>query len=112
VPRVDEQGREIPEAARKEMHTTMQTLGRVAVIGGLAFVSLANVYLFHGTDALPKERKLELYATIYTVALVIPVLSVLGVILHRFVRHERAQVEKTHPNWWVLGGSLAFAGVT
>jgi hypothetical protein len=112
VPRVDEQGRPLPEAARREMHTTMQTLGRVAVIGGLAFVALANVYLFHGTDALPRERKLEIYATIYTVALVIPVLSVLGVILHRFLKHERAPVEKTTPNWWVLGGSLAFAGIT
>jgi hypothetical protein len=112
VPRVDEQGQPIAEAARKEMHTTMQTLGRVAVIGGLAFVSLANVYLFYGTDAMPKAQKLALYATIYQVALVIPVLSVLGVVLHRFVRHERAPVEKTHPNWWVLGGSLAFGGIT
>ena len=57
VPRVDEQGRPFAEAARKEMHTTMQTLGRVAVIGGLALVALANVYLFHGTETLPKAQK-------------------------------------------------------
>jgi hypothetical protein len=112
VPRLDEQGRPISEAARKEMHTTMQTLGRVAVIGGLALVSLANVYVFHGTDAMPKEQKLALYAMIYKVALVIPALSVAGVILHHFVKHERAAVEKTAPNWWVLGGSLVFAAIT
>lgn len=112
VPRMDEHGQPLPEAARREMHTTMQTLGRVAVIGGLAFVSLANVYVFHGTDAMPREQKLELYALIFKVALAIPVLSVAGVVLHRFVKHERAPVEKTEPNWWVLGGSLAFAGVS
>ena len=112
VPRVDEQGRPLSEGARKEMHTTMQTLGRVAVIGGLALVALANVYLFHGTEALPKERKLELYANIYWAALAIPVLSVLGVVLHRFVKHERQAVEKTTPNWWVLGGSLVFGAIT
>src|SRR5262245_52399521 len=112
IPRVDEQGRPLSEAARKEMHTTMQTLGRVAVIGGLALVALANVYVFHGTDALPKEKKLELYATVYAVALVIPVLSVAGVILHAFVKHERAPVEKTTPNGWILGGSLVFVAFT
>ncbi|MGQ0650807.1 MAG: hypothetical protein ACT4P4_00860 [Betaproteobacteria bacterium] len=112
VPSVDERGEPIAEAARKEMHTTMQTLGRVAVIGGLALVALANVYLFYGTEALPKEKKLGLYATVYAAALVIPVLSVAGVILHYFVKHERAAVEKTKPNWWVLGGSLAFAAGT
>jgi hypothetical protein len=112
IPRFDEQGQPVSEAARKEMHTTMQTLGRVAVIGGLTLVALANVYLFHGTDDLPKDRKLELYATIYTAGMIIPVLSVAGVILHAFVKHEREAVEKTHPNWWVLGGSLVFAAFT
>jgi hypothetical protein len=40
------------------------------------------------------------------------VISVLGVILHRFLRHERETVEKTRPNWAVLGGSLAFVALT
>src|SRR5919108_1779145 len=47
VPRVDDNGRPYREAERKSMHTTMQTLGRVAIIGGLALVALANVFLFH-----------------------------------------------------------------
>jgi hypothetical protein len=97
---------------QKSMHTTMQTLGRVAVIGGLALVAGANIYIFAGTENLPKERKLALYAEVYTVALIIPVLSVLGVVLHRFLKHERESVEKTHPNWAVLGGSVAFVGFT
>jgi hypothetical protein len=112
VPRFDERGEPYDQAARKEMHTTMQTLGRVAIIGGLALVALANVYIFHGTEALPHADKAKLYADVYTWALAIPVLSVLGVILHRFVKHEREAVEKTEPNWWVLGGSLAFVVIT
>jgi hypothetical protein len=112
VPRVDAAGRPFDEATRKEMHTTMQTLGRVALIGGLALVSGANIWIFHGTQGLPSERRAELYATVYAAALVIPVMSVLGVLLHHFLKHEREAVEKTRPNWAVLGGSLAFVAIT
>jgi MFS family permease len=132
VPRVDEHGKPYDARTRKEMHTTMQTLGRMAIIGGLALVALANVFLFHGTDALPKERKAEMYAFVFTIALVIPVLSVLGVVLHGFIKRRQAarlrrqgrsreEVEKllavhgdapTRPNWWILGGSLVFVAVT
>src|SRR5262245_30979709 len=38
VPRFDENGKPYDEAARKSMHTTMQMLGRIALIGGLALV--------------------------------------------------------------------------
>src|SRR5687768_15726474 len=82
VPRVDEHGRPYDAATRKSMHTTMQTLGRVAIIGGLALVALANVYLFYGTENLSPERKAQLYAQVYSLALGIPLLSVLGVVLH------------------------------
>ena len=132
VPRVDAQGKPFDALTRKSMHTTMQTLGRVAIIGGLALVALANVYLFHGTDSLPKERKAEMYAMVYTMALVIPLLSVLGVVLHGLIKirdvrrlrragksdEEIAALtavhgeEKTRPNWWILGGSLVFVVVT
>jgi hypothetical protein len=132
VPRVDAEGRPYQPAVRKAMHTTMQTLGRVAIIGGLALVALANVYLFHGTENLPQARKAELYAEVYALALVIPVLSVLGVVLHGFIKMRRAArlrrrglgteeieallavhgAEKTRPNWWILGGSLVFVAIT
>jgi hypothetical protein len=112
VPRADETGKPYDAHALKSMHTTMQTLGRVAVIGGLALVAAANIYIFAGTEDLPKERKAGLYANVYTAALIIPVISVLGVVLHRFLKHERGAVEKTRPNWAVLGGSLAFVVIT
>jgi len=114
VPRVDEQGRPYDQATLKSMHTTMQTLGRVAVIGGLAVVALANVYLFHGTEQLPQPERQALYARVYWLALVIPALSVTGVVLHRFTRARDAAPggEKTRPNWWILGGSLVFVAIT
>ena len=43
VPRVDAQGVPYDAAARRSMHTTMQTLGRVAIIGGLAQIGRAHV---------------------------------------------------------------------
>jgi hypothetical protein len=113
VPHVDADGRPYDTAALKSMHTTMQTLGRVAIIGGTVLVALANIYLFRDAAGLPSDEKAGLYATIYTYALVIPVLSIAGVVLHRFVRHERPALEEaTEPNWAVLGGSLVFVAIT
>ena len=51
VPRVDDEGRPLSAEERKLGHTTMQTLGRVAIIGGTVLVSLANVILFRGVRA-------------------------------------------------------------
>ncbi|MGZ8422704.1 MAG: hypothetical protein ACXW34_07375 [Nitrospira sp.] len=127
VPRIDEQGHPIGEARLKLMHTTMQTLGRVAIIGGGILVAVINLYLFTGVENLPKEQIAEIYQQVYLMALVIPAVSVLGVIAASFlrVREKRrllkqgmtaSQVaaltdrpnETTRPNWWILGGSLAF----
>ena len=46
VPEQDENGDDIDPDQLKIMHTTMQTLGRFAIIGGTVLVSLANVILF------------------------------------------------------------------
>ena len=132
VPRVDAEGKEIGLAARKSMHTTMQTLGRVAIIGGSILVSLANVVLLRGVGALPEDQKGQAYLFIYELALIIPVVSVLGVVcaawlrrraIARFVAqgHSTAEAlglvdvhgEQRPPvNWWILGGGLAFAVVS
>ena len=130
VPRVDERGRPFDEATRKLMHTTMQTLGRVAIVGGGILVAMINVYVFTGVEGLPQTEIVRLYEQVYLMALVIPFVSVLGLgvawwlrRLHRqqllqqgFSREQAEQmvqareesVEPTKPNWWILGGSLAF----
>lgn len=127
VPRIDEQGRPVDPAQRKLMNTTMQTLGRVAIIGGSVLVALINIYVFSGTQALPEAQKVDLYRRIYQMAMVIPLISVAGVLIamalkRRDTQRLRAQgrsaaeieillsgrSEATSPNWWILGGSLIF----
>jgi len=130
VPTLDDAGRPIDPERRRLMHTTMQTLGRVAIIGGGVFVALLNIWLFRGVDAMDEADKLATYIQIYTLALLIPVTSVSGVVLGsvltgREVRRLRALgetaaalrllnggTEATRPNWWILGGSLVFVVFT
>ena len=112
VPRLDERGLPYDRQARKSMHTTMQTLGRIAVIGGLVLVAAVNLYIFQDAEGLPREQKAQIYARVYAAALAVPLLSVSGVVLHRFLRHPVARVETTRPNWSVLGGSIVFVIVT
>ena len=131
VPRVDQDGRAVPEDERKLMHTTMQTLGRVAIIGGSVLVALVNVVLFSGAAALPEAAKVAKYLQVYQLALVIPLVSVLGVALAGYIRrrdHARlvrrgfsgaeadrllaVQPERPPVNWWILGGGLAFTVVS
>jgi len=81
VPRVDDTGQPVDPALRRAMHTTMQTLGRVAIIGGSVLVSVANVFLLQGVSKLPEAEKAAAYLGIYQLALIIPVVSVAGVVL-------------------------------
>ncbi|MGD8956325.1 MAG: hypothetical protein PVJ03_03260 [Chromatiaceae bacterium] len=131
VPHVDARGEAFDAATRRLMHTTMQTLGRVAIIGGGVFVSLLNVLLFQGVESMPEAEKVATYIRIYEYALAIPIVSVLGVILGGVVKRRQlwrlretgmpadqaaelafGRIEKTQPNWWILGGSLVFVAFT
>lgn len=131
VPTIDEHGNPYPQRDIKIMHTTMQTLGRVAIIGGLVAVAILNVTMFDGVENMSEEMKIEVYANIYLLALIIPIVSVMGVILggillRRRARqmealgHDHSSIDKllfapeseTHANWWILGGSLVFAAFT
>jgi hypothetical protein len=131
VPRVDEAGQPVADDTRRLMHTTMQTLGRVAIIGGSVLVAGANVWLFAGAAAMPEAQKVATYVLVYQLALLIPLASVLGVMLagiirrrdaHRLARRgfapERIEAmlnphpERPPVNWWIFGGGLAFAVVS
>ena len=131
VPRLDARGEPIPAETVRLMHTTMQMLGRVAIIGGTVMVSLANVAMFQGSENLPEADKVAIYLRIYELALIIPLLSVSGVLLGGFLKRReakrlaalgrsRAEIdrllhdpeEKTAPNWWILGGSAVFVALT
>jgi hypothetical protein len=130
VPRFDASGAPLDPDTQKLMHTTMQTLGRVAIIGGGVLVAAANVYLLAGADRLPEPERVALYRLVYQLALGIPACSVLGVLLAGTIRRrdrrrllasgieaERAdamlevQTERPALNPWILGGGLAFAAI-
>lgn len=128
VPHFDERGEPIAPERLRAMHTTMQTLGRVAIIGGSVLVALANVFLLSGADTLPEAEKIAVYVRVHVYALVIPAVSVAGVLFAAALRRRQrrvlrlqglprqeidrrmaAHVERPPVNAWVLGGGLAFA---
>lgn len=131
VPRVDENGKPVSAEERRLMHTTMQMLGRVAIIGGGVIVAAINVVIFDGASALPEEQKARLYRFAYELGLIIPVVSVAGVVLAAWLHRRRSaglrakgfsadevssmlEVHNERPpvNWWILGGGIAFALVS
>jgi hypothetical protein len=131
VPRVDDDGQLIDPERRKLMHTTMQTLGRVAIIGGSVFVAVINLYVFAGVQQLDEAQKVEKYLHIYLISMAIPLISVLGVVLASVLQaraHRKllargisakdahtlltGDIEPTKPNWVILGGSFVFVAFT
>ena len=127
VPKVDAEGRFHDERELKQMHTTMQMLGRMAIVGGGISVALVNIVLFRGVGGMSEAEQVATYADIYSLALLIPVMSVLGVALAAVLRRMRrsrlqrqgfsseeigrlldTQEERPRANWWLLGGSLVF----
>jgi hypothetical protein len=131
VPRHNLDGSEIDEATSKALHTTMQTLGRIALITGTVFVALLNIVMFEGVETLSTEAKADVYSTIYLTALFIPLVSVTGVILAAILNmrrrrqllsqgHDPALVdemlaldgEATTVNPWYFIGGAAFVALS
>ncbi len=127
VPTADDQGTAFDSKTLKLMHTTMQTLGRVAIIGGGVAVSLINILLFNDVNSMVEDQKVAVYVQIYKLAMIIPLISICGVILAEILKRSRARkllkrgikqervhnqegigINKVKPNWWILGGSLTF----
>lgn len=131
VPSIDEHGCTRSELEIKTMHTTMQTLGRVAIVSGMMIVALLNLTMFNGVESMTEAAQVAVYADIYLIALVIPVISVSGVYLARVLMRRRAvqleaaghdhkaidallyaPVAAVKPNKWILGGSVLFVVFT
>lgn len=131
VPRVDHDGTPLPPERIRAMHVTMQTLGRVALIGGTVLVALINLVVFADAGSLSASEKVATYRNVYLMALAIPVVSVLGIALQAWLQRQqlrghmarglslaqaRALIEPnpvaTAPNAWILGGSLVFVVFT
>ncbi len=128
VPTTDAEGRPLSEERLKALHTTMQTLGRFAIISGLAAVAAVNIVAFEGVGSMTAAEKTAIYARIYLMALAIPAISVSGVALGWFITRRRiARLRATglgaeeaarrvnpeaaavDPDWRIFLGGLGFA---
>ncbi|MEM7429033.1 MAG: hypothetical protein AAF441_23340, partial [Pseudomonadota bacterium] len=131
VPKVDENGQPISEAETKALHTTMQTLGRFALISGLVVVAAMNIFLFEGVEQLDIAGKSAIYGQVYLLAFIIPVVSISGAVLGEIFkwRKQRAlkalgmsaeeieavtgrEGEPPEPNYWYFGGGALFVLLT
>lgn len=127
VPKMDSDGQPYSEASTKSMHTTMQMMGRIALIGGLVAVALLNIFMFSGVDSMSETDKAVIYGRIYLMALIIPMISVSGIILAAVMKsRSRSKLqsqgmsedkifnqldqpaEPIKANYWYFGGGLAF----
>ena len=118
VPIVDANGTPLPEAQVQRMHVTVQTLGRIAIIGGSALVAGLGGWLAKSLS----------YVVMYWISLIIPLVSVMGVVLANINQRQRRlsgrqanapsaagtrseaeeAVHALQPNWAILGGSSLF----
>ncbi len=117
VPSHNEDGTLIEEKKLQTMHVTMQTLGRIAIVAGGATVAGVGGWL----------ATVLSYATMYWISLVIPLISVLGVLLGSWIKLRRKKrlgrenispeqtrqispprLQKLKANWYILAGSAAF----
>lgn len=121
VPTLDAAGNPIKESELQRMHITMQTLGRIAIIGGSAVVAGLGGWL----------AEMLSYRVMYEASLAIPVISVLGVTLGQIAtRRRRLQLEEEgvaeeeilrslhqepseiKPSYRILGGSACFVAIS
>ena len=72
VPRLDSEGQPFDEATTRLMHTTMQTLGRVAIVGGGILVALLNIFCSAAWSPCRRPPRSVVYIRIYKLALLIP----------------------------------------
>ncbi len=131
VPRFDADGQPLNDALSKSLHTTMQTLGRIALISGLVAVAFLNIYMFADIESLSQGEKAAIYGQIYLFALAVPLVSISGVILAHFMKRQRRNTlrtsgltpeqistlletpgDPTQPNYWYFIGGFAFVALT
>lgn len=121
VPEFYDDGSAVPEVQLQRMHVTVQTLGRIAILGGSALVAGLGGWL----------AKTLSYAVMYWLSLIIPVISVLGVLFANLLQRRRAvnvrledrtaanlpvtvrgPAQQLQPNWSILIGSGLFVVIS
>ena len=97
------------ETTKKE-HTIVQLYGRFAIIFGSLVVGLINLFIFKGIDQNYPNINL-LYSKVYLFALIIPAISVSGILLFNFLNANNKKVikfETTKLDYQIFLGSCVF----
>ena len=94
----------------KKEHTIVQLYGRFAIILGSLIVGLINLFIFKGVDENYANINL-LYGKIYLYALIIPAISVSGIVLFNFLNKNKTKTLKfktTTLDYQIFLGSCTF----
>ena len=94
----------------KKEHTIVQLYGRFAIILGSLLVGLINFFIFKGVDENYANINL-LYGKIYLYALIIPAISVSGIVLFNFLNKNKTKLSKfktTKLDYQIFLGSCTF----
>lgn len=98
------------DAERKKEHTIVQLYGRFAIIFGSLIVGVINLFIFKNVDSNFSEINL-LYGKIYLFALIIPAISISGIILFNFLNKNHTKSVKfktTKLDYQIFIGSCLF----
>ena len=91
-----------------------------SLVSCTVIVAFINVVIYSSVEAETEEEKIILYGNIYLFALIIPIISILGVLLSIYLKKKKndqlsklgidhqIEIETTKVDWWILGGSLVF----
>ncbi len=127
IPKTDEKGNEINFQTLKSLNIVMQLLGRVSIISGTLIVSLVNLIMFSDSYEMSENDKIITYGRIYLYSLIVPVISIIGVLfsymnlksrLNKLIKnglsYEKAyhlifpNSKNTQPNLSIIVGSIIF----
>ena len=94
----------------KKEHTIVQLYGRFAIILGSLIVGLINLFIFKGVNENYVNINL-LYGKVYLYALIIPAISVSGIVLFNFLNKNKTKASKfktTKLDYQIFLGSCTF----
>ena len=89
VPKIDDNGKTIDFKILKSLNVSMQLLGRVSIIFGTVLVSTLNLIVFSDSFKMTELEKISAYGDIYLYSLVVPIISISGIILAYFNKQNK-----------------------
>ena len=102
--------KQVKKKETKKEHTIVQLYGRFAIILGSLLVGLINLFIFKGVNENYVNINL-LYGKIYLYALIIPAISVSGIVLFNILNKNRTkplEFKKTTLDYQIFIGSCTF----